>query len=209
MRYYQWRAKDLSFADYARQAAELREQVPGLAQFSNDHWLPGTAAAGFHLGQSDLAALTPAMREKLRQAIEHRPDYVLGLSTHNSQQIRAALAPDESTGVPALPWRYLALGPCFPTRSKPGGQDPVLSASEFVECIQTLSACLARVRPQQRRFPLVLIGGITAQNVEELLGRMQGLDDPGCLAPVVAVIGAALEPGAICELVDKIRQNLG
>jgi len=90
--------------------------------------------AALHIGQDDLSP-TDA-----RRVIG--PDGVLGFSTHNEAQFRAAF--DE-------PADYLALGPIFNTGSK-ANPDPVVGIDD-----------LCRLRKLTDR-PLVAIGGITLDN---------------------------------------------
>ena len=96
-------------------------------------------ADGVHLGQEDLA---PA---RVRAIVG--PDVWIGLSTHNEAQLRAA---------DCEPADYLALGPIFATGSKEN-PDPVMGLAE-----------LARLRPLTAT-PLVAIGGITRDNVRQVL----------------------------------------
>jgi thiamine-phosphate pyrophosphorylase len=105
------------------------------------------------------------------------PDLLLGVSTHNVEQLRAALA----TGAPD----YLAIGPVFATSSKEN-PDPVVGI-EGVKAARALT-----------RLPLVAIGGITDQNVREVM-------EAG--ADAVAVISALLPlPGR--EMAQRIRDFL-
>ncbi|HXI43649.1 MAG TPA: thiamine phosphate synthase [Bryobacteraceae bacterium] len=90
--------------------------------------------AGLHVGQDDLA---PADARRLLGA-----DALLGYSTHNPQQLDAAVAE---------PVSYVAFGPMFRTDSKEN-PDPVVG-------LDLLRACRARCE-----FPLVAIGGVTRQN---------------------------------------------
>ena len=94
--------------------------------------------AALHLGQDDLQ---PAGARKLL------PQRVIGFSTHNEFQLRAAA--DE-------PVDYLALGPVFATPSKLN-PDPVVGLED-----------LRRLRPLSR-LPLVAIGGITRANAQAAL----------------------------------------
>jgi thiamine-phosphate pyrophosphorylase len=96
-------------------------------------------ADGVHLGQEDLP---PA---RVRELVG--PDIWIGFSTHNEAQLRAA---DRE------PADYLALGPIFATGSKEN-PDPVVGLAE-----------LARLRPLTAK-PLVAIGGITRDNVRQVL----------------------------------------
>jgi len=91
--------------------------------------------AGLHVGQDDLA---PADARRLLGA-----EAFLGYSTHNPQQLAAAVAE---------PVSYVAFGPMFQTASKEN-PDPVVG-------LDALRACCA-----QCDRPLVAIGGITRQNV--------------------------------------------
>ena len=94
--------------------------------------------AGAHIGQEDLPV------PEVRHLLGASP--VLGLSTHNEAQFRAAVE---------QPVDYLALGPIFGTVSKLN-PDPVVGTAEFQR--------LARASVK----PVVAIGGITRINVAEV-----------------------------------------
>jgi thiamine-phosphate pyrophosphorylase len=91
--------------------------------------------AGLHLGQEDLPLAAARML---------LPDAMIGFSTHNAAQLRAAA--DQ-------PANYLALGPVFGTASKEN-PDPVVGIDE-----------LRRLRPLSGK-PLIAIGGITRANAQ-------------------------------------------
>jgi thiamine-phosphate pyrophosphorylase len=93
--------------------------------------------AGLHLGQDDLL---PA---DARRVIG--PSAVIGFSTHNPEQMRAAQAE---------PVDYAAFGPVFTTSSKER-PDPTVG----LEGLKTVRALTAK--------PLVAIGGITRENAHE------------------------------------------
>jgi thiamine-phosphate pyrophosphorylase len=95
--------------------------------------------AALHLGQDDLPP-TAARRVT-------GPETLIGFSTHNERQFRAAQAE---------PVDYLALGPIFGTGSKQN-PDPTVGLDE-----------LRRLRPLTER-PLVAIGGITRDNARDVL----------------------------------------
>ena len=95
--------------------------------------------AGLHLGQDDLH---PRDARKLLG-----PDLPIGFSSHNSAQLCAA---------GGEPVDYVALGPVFATASK-RNPDPVVG----VEAVRRCRALLDK--------PLVAIGGITRENVQEVL----------------------------------------
>jgi thiamine-phosphate pyrophosphorylase len=109
-------------------------------------------AAGVHVGQDDLSPT--AARAILG------PDKIIGLSTHNLDQVDAAV---RAGGID-----YLAFGPIFTTVNK-RDPDPVQGP-----------AGLAAVRARCR-LPLVAIGGISAATVAAVLAT--GAD-------AAAVIGA-------------------
>jgi thiamine-phosphate pyrophosphorylase len=95
--------------------------------------------AGLHLGQEDLP---PRLARKVLG-----PEALVGFSTHNAEQLRAAAAE---------PADYLALGPIFETGSK-RNPDPVVGLERLREW-----------RPLTPR-PLVAIGGITRANAIAVL----------------------------------------
>jgi len=92
--------------------------------------------AALHLGQDDLP---PLAARKITG-----PDLIIGVSTHNEAQLRAAASE---------PVDYLAIGPVFGTSTKEN-PDPTVGLDE-----------LRRLRPLTDR-PLVAIGGITRANAK-------------------------------------------
>ncbi len=140
-------------------------------------------AAGLHLGQDDLPLA--AARRLLP------PAALIGFSTHNPSQIRAALAQDAALAGAADPiddrvddraaaappslraLAYLAFGPVFPTATK-SNPDPVTS----LEGLRQARALF--------RGPLVAIGGIGRENCRAAAAA--GAD-------YVAVISAWLSAG--------------
>ncbi|MCS6953284.1 MAG: thiamine phosphate synthase [Bryobacteraceae bacterium] len=126
------------FEQTERVAALCRER--GTLFVINDRTdLAMVFGAGLHLGQNDLP---PAEARRLLG-----PGAVLGFSTHNEAQLRAAAGE---------PVDYVALGPIFGTATKEK-PDPVVGLAELV-----------RLRPISSR-PLVAIGGITRQNARSVL----------------------------------------
>jgi thiamine-phosphate pyrophosphorylase len=75
------------------------------------------------------------------------PDAMIGLSTHNIHQIQEA---------DRLPIDYISIGPIFPTTSK-ANPDPVVG----VELLRKARSLTSK--------PIVCIGGITANEIPELL----------------------------------------
>ena len=98
--------------------------------------------ASLHIGQDDLP---PKAARKLLG-----PHRVLGFSTHNPQQLEAALAE---------PVDYIAFGPIFPTASKEN-PDPVVG-------LDLLPGLAARCHAAGR--PLVAIGGISRERARDVL----------------------------------------
>lgn len=97
-------------------------------------------ADGVHLGQTDLPV------EAARRLLGL--DALIGFSVHNIEQAKQALK---------MPIDYLALGPIFPTTTKQN-PDPVVGLSG-----------LRQVRQIAGDLPLVGIGGIGADKVNEVL----------------------------------------
>ena len=121
-------------------------------------------ADGVHLGQDDLP---PA---KARKILGEKA--IIGFSTHSIEQAIAAAQ---------LPIDYVAIGPVFATATKENPEKTV-----GIEGVR-------RVREAIGDFPLVAIGGIGAENVQEVFSA--GADS-------VAVIKSILFPP------DKIVENL-
>ena len=128
-------------------------------------------ADGVHLGQCDLPAR--AARQLLG------PKAIVGLSTHNLSQAREALTEQID---------YLAVGPIFSTATK-----------EDTEAELGLDG-LITIRQQLGAFPLVAIGGISAQLAPEVLRA--GADS-------VALISALLtNPNEITSKTAALFQQL-
>jgi len=162
VRWAQYRDKQSSDAEVMERMRELRGIFPQgeAVLLLNDrvHLCEAVQADGVHVGQEDMAP------DEARRVLG--PDRLLGVSTHNVEQLRAALA----TGAPD----YLAIGPVFRTRSKEN-PDPVVGI-EGVKAARALT-----------RLPLVAIGGITGENALEVI-------EAG--ADAVAVISALLPPAS-------------
>ena len=127
------------FATLQRVASLCRDAgVPFVVNDRAD--LAVLVGAVLHLGQEDLP---PAAARRITG-----PNTIIGFSTHNEAQLRAAVA--EGTA------DYLALGPIFGTVSKEN-PDPTVGLAE-----------LKRLRPLADR-PLVAIGGITRDNARAVL----------------------------------------
>ncbi len=123
----------------AREAAGLCRQANAVLIIDDRADIAAMLGAGLHVGQEDLAPCDA------RRVLG--PHAVLGFSTHNPDQLRAA------AGEPA---DYVALGPIYATASKQN-PDPVVG----VERLRDWRALAAR--------PLVAIGGITRRNAAAVL----------------------------------------
>jgi thiamine-phosphate pyrophosphorylase len=96
------------------------------------------------------------------------PDVLIGRSTHDGQQVTAALSE---------PVDYFCVGPCWPTPTKPGREAPGLELLHFA----------ADQRPDK---PWFAIGGIDAERLPQVLGAGAGR------VAVVRAITAAQDPQA-------------
>jgi thiamine-phosphate diphosphorylase len=130
-------------------------------------------ADGVHLGQDDLPARVA--RPLLR------PGMILGISTHDVGQARAALADGAD---------YIAVGSMFATPTK----------ADF----QMVGPGLIRKLRAEVPVPLVGIGGITHDNVQEVIRA--GADG----VAVISAVGTARDPQAACErFLELIRTARG
>lgn len=116
-------------------------------------------ADGLHVGQDDLPA------RRAREVLP--PGMILGVSTHDPEQARRAVADGAD---------YVAVGSIYPTTTKAGFQ---LVGPELIR----------RVRPEVP-VPLVGIGGITADNAGAVLAA--GAD----AVAVISAVCAAPDPEA-------------
>jgi thiamine-phosphate pyrophosphorylase len=109
---------------------------------------------GVHLGQDDLEVAAA------RAVVG--PDAIVGISTHNLEQFKAAAGTDAD---------YIAVGPVFETRSK-AQPDPVVGLE------------LIREARRLTRKPLVAIGGITLERAGEVFGA--GADSVAVISDILA-----------------------
>ncbi len=144
VRWVQYRDKLASDAEVVARMRRLRAMFPAenCVLLLNDrvHLCADIGADGVHVGQEDLPP------EQARQLIG--PEVLLGVSTHNVDQMRTAV----DTGVAD----YLAIGPVFATGSK-RNPDPVVGL-DGVRAARAIT-----------RLPLVAIGGITRETAAGVL----------------------------------------
>jgi thiamine-phosphate pyrophosphorylase len=131
-------------------------------------------ADGAHVGQEDLPA------EAARALLP--PGRILGVSTHNREQADAA----RECGAD-----YIGFGPMFPTGTKETGYAP--------RGLDALRAIRVAVR-----LPILAIGGITLENVAEVIGA-------GATAPAVisAIVAAPDIAAAAAEFSRRILKAKG
>lgn len=118
-------------------------------------------ADGVHVGQEELPV------SEVRKIVG--PDLLIGVSTHNIEQARQAVADGAD---------YIGCGPTFPSQTKRFDHYP---GPDFLRQVAT-----------EIKLPAFAIGGITLENLEQVLGT--GVKR-------VAVSGAA---AAACELRSKL-----
>jgi thiamine-phosphate pyrophosphorylase len=164
IRLIQYRDKRASSRQLYETCCQLGEQVrrAGGIFFVNDRAdiARAVGADGVHLGQEDLPV------ELARRVLE--PGKWVGCSTHTLTQVREA---DRSSA------DYIAFGPIFPTESKER-PEPVVGLEGLRQAREVTSK------------PLVAIGGISLQNVPDVIAA--GADS-------VAVIAALLTAPDIGE----------
>ena len=121
--------------------AVMREAPSGARVIVNDRAdiAMVASASGLHVGQDDLPPVAARAVIGARQ--------ILGLSTHNEDQVRAAARE---------PVDYIAVGPVFATRTKPDAAE-VLGLDGL--------ARLAEISAH----PVVAIGGIRLENAPEVI----------------------------------------
>jgi len=135
-----------------------------------------SGADGVHVGQNDLPvreARTIAGAERL-----------VGKSTHTQEQVAGAIAerPD-----------YIAVGPVFPSRTKP---------QPHVVGVQAVAAAAER-----SNLPLVAIGGITAENAEQVLRA--GADVLCVCSAVISTPDPEAAARHLCAVHQQVRSESG
>jgi len=142
-RLFQYRNKSAPMKEAYAEASSLRAVAAalGVTFIVNDRCDLALAvdADGVHLGQTDLPY------DEARDIMG--PEKVIGLSTHNPEQVRAAerLQPD-----------YIGFGPICTPSSKPD-HDPVVGIAGLTQ-VRTLTT-----------VPIFAIGGITSENMRDVI----------------------------------------
>ncbi|HUJ82840.1 MAG TPA: thiamine phosphate synthase [Candidatus Acidoferrales bacterium] len=129
-------------------------------------------AGGVHVGQEDLGV------EDARAVCGAR---WVGISTHNSEQLSAALRTSAD---------YIAVGPVFATTTKKN-PDPVVGL-EFVAQVRALT-----------RKPIVAIGGISVDNAESVYRA--GADSVAVIRDLMATGKPAVRAAEYLRIAAKVR----
>ncbi len=158
VRLFQYRNKTASSLEllHAAQSLCVTVRQRGAEFILNDR--PDIArlagANGVHLGQDDVAVSTA------RRIVGS--DGIIGISTHNLKQFRAAIELDAD---------YIAVGPVFATGSK-RNPDPVVGI-EFIRKARALTD-----------KPIVAIGGITLERAPEVIAA--GADSVAVISDILS-----------------------
>lgn len=179
VRLFQYRNKRGSSRELLQASSALAaELVPrGAAFFVNDRpdiaFLSG--ASGVHVGQGDLPVA------ESRAVLGHGK--LLGVSTHNLEQFRAASATDAD---------YIALGPVFATDSK-ANPDPVVGT----EMIREARKLTGR--------PIVAIGGISLERAREVIEA--GADSVAVISDILRAPVPAKRARQFLDLLEQITPS--
>jgi thiamine-phosphate pyrophosphorylase len=157
-RVFQLREKNLNDLDLLERARKVRRWTREAEALFIVNDRPDIArlveADGVHLGQEDL----PVKEARLILG----PDAVIGVSTHNLDQVRQAVLDGAS---------YLGVGPTFPSGTK---TFPEFAGLDFV-----------RQATAETSLPAFIIGGVTPHNVSEVAaagGRRVAVSQAVCQA---------------------------
>ena len=167
----QLREKDVCDDEVLALAAELRDMTDETGRLFIVNDRPDVAAIvgadGLHLGQHDLPIA------EARRLL--RPGAIIGRSTHNIEQARAAVTAGAN---------YVSIGPMFETTTKDAG--PIAGP-------EVLKQVLAEIQ-----LPVVAVGGINAENISEVTGV-----GAKCVAVCSAVTNAD-SPKAAAEGIKRL-----
>jgi thiamine-phosphate diphosphorylase len=203
IRSYQFRAKSFSEEEYLSHGEYLHSLEPSLKIIANDHLKLALNRddlfSGIHLGQEDLELLDSRLLQNLEEkAISGR--ILCGVSTHSIEElsrISGAFTGDEGI---KIHWTYIAVGPVFQTISKKENLSPVLNNDVKLEMISLLK----RIRGGDSFPEVVFIGGISAENIKNLLD-FRPIRESG-IKHIVSVIGAAARIGELSKILDIMSE---
>ncbi|MBI3409183.1 MAG: thiamine phosphate synthase [Planctomycetes bacterium] len=156
---------DRELFEKARAVRELTRKAGALFIVNDRPDLAVLAEAdGVHLGQDDLPV------RQVRRLL--RPDALIGVSTHNLDQVQKAILEGAS---------YIGVGPTFPSQTKAFGDFPGL---DFV-----------RQAAAETTLPAFVLGGITFENLPQVIaagGRRIAVSQAICAAEAPKAITAKM-----------------
>ena len=179
VRLFQYRNKRGSSRELLQASSALAEELSqrGALFFVNDRpdvaFLSG--ATGVHMGQKDLPAAES--RAVLGQG------KLLGISTHNLEQVRAAAETDAD---------YVALGPIFDTDSK-ANPDPVVGTA------------MIREARKLARKPIVAIGGITLDRAKQVMEA--GADSVAVISDILRAVDPGKRARQFLSLLEPMKRS--
>lgn len=148
----QYRSKDTDGGKMYAEAIELKNlcdkyNVPLIVNDRVDVAL-AVGAAGVHVGQDDLPC------KVVRQLVVDKPDFIVGVSSHNPEEALQALADGAD---------YLGCGAVFGSQTK--GNVSKLG----LQNLQAIHEALVATCKDGQVLPMVGIGGINADNYDQVL----------------------------------------
>jgi len=171
----QYREKNKTSRELFDTASKLREITyqSGVKLIINDRADIALAvgADGVHLGQDDLSL--KAARDMMGQ------DYIIGISATNF---------DEAVEAAREGADYIGLGPIFPTPSKEDAAPPI-----GLEGLRKVAG--------EINIPIVAIGGITIDNVAEVVDA--GADGLAVISAVAATDDMVGATRILCEIIER------
>jgi thiamine-phosphate pyrophosphorylase len=179
VRLFQYRNKRGSSRELLQASSALAAELAqgGALFFVNDRpdvaFLSG--ASGVHVGQNDLPVAES--RAVLGQG------RLLGISTHNLEQFRAAAETDAD---------YIALGPAFDTDSK-ANPDPVVGTA------------MIREARKLTRKPIVAIGGITLDRAKEVMEA--GADSVAVISDILRAVDPEKRARQFLNLLEPMKRS--
>lgn len=179
VRLFQYRNKRASSRELLQASSALASELvaSGAEFFVNDR--PDVAylcsASGVHVGQQDLPV------SDARKILGSGK--LLGVSTHNLDQFRAAAATDAD---------YIALGPIFATDSK-ANPDPVVG-TDMIRKARTLT-----------QKQIVAIGGITLDRAKEVIEA--GADSVAVISDILRAPDPAKRARQFLDLLEPIART--
>ncbi len=171
----QYREKNASREKKICEAGELRRLIPSTVLYIVNDDLAlcrSVEADGLHVGQYDIPRGLPALRQELGSL-------VLGVSVHTVEEALAAIRAGAD---------YISIGSIYQTRTK---QDARLLG------LHTLRTIVREVHSRHPDYPIVAIGGITIDNIQEI--RQTGVSS-------VAMISGILDYHDITERIHLLSQ---